>query len=118
MPNSRLVAIVTALVLVAGTPGAHAEMTLEQLLVIERYIQNKDTVGLFRYLQSNPTLLEGDDPLAVELQVFVDSMEDDLIGNLSASTVLTSGERSGSEEPDGSGPGFGSFLQGVFAPPY
>ena len=118
MPNSRLVAIVTALVLIGGTPGAFAEMTLEQLLVIERYIQNKDTVGLLRYLQSNPTLLEGDDPLAVELQVFVDSMEDNLIGNLSASSTLASGERSGPDEPDGSGVGFGSFLQGAFAPPY
>ena len=116
MPSSRLVAIVTALVLVGVAPGAHAEFTLEQLLEIERYIQSKDTVGLWRYLQSNPSLLEGDDPLAVELQVFVDSMESDLIGNLS--DVPAFSERSGSDERDGSGVGFGSFLEGAFAQPY
>ena len=110
--------LLTVLTAITISAGAYAELTLEQLLVIERYIQDKDTVGLFRYLKSNPALLQGDDPLAVELQLFVDSMEDDLIGNLSASSTLASGESSGADEPDGSGAAFGSFLQGVFAPPY
>lgn len=118
MPSSRLVAIVTALVLIGGAPGAHAEFTLEQLLAIEEYIQSRNTVGLLGYLKSNPNLLEGEDPLAVELQAFVDDMEDDLINNLSAASVGSSGGQSGPDAPDKPSGGFGGFLERAFAQPY
>lgn len=71
MPNRRLVAIVTGLMLVFGgvLPGTAAP-TLEQLQTIDGLLSRKDTRGLWAYLQQNPQLLTGDDELAMELRKF------------------------------------------------
>ncbi len=76
-------AVVTALVLVAGTQPAGAAYTLAQLREIERLIAARDCAGLWAYLIENPGLAEGDDPLAVELRNFLAGASSGLISCLS-----------------------------------
>lgn len=73
MTNSRLMGIVTALVFLATTHGARAEITLEQLLVIDQLLSANDTQALRSYLERNPELLAGEDELSVELRNFYDA---------------------------------------------
>lgn len=71
MPDRRLVAIVTGLMLVMGSLGGRAaEPTLEQLRSIDTLLSRNDTTGLWAFLQQHPELLTGDDALAVELRRF------------------------------------------------
>jgi hypothetical protein len=72
MPTPRLLAIVTALVLLSGRI-AGAQYSLEQLQQIERYILSKDCDSLWLLLRDNPELMTGTDPLAQELRIFVES---------------------------------------------
>ncbi|WP_170480167.1 hypothetical protein [Ruegeria arenilitoris] len=70
MPNSKLVAIVTALSFLTTYHGVRAEITVEQLLALDDFLSNNNTQGLLEYLQSNPELLQGDDELSNELRNF------------------------------------------------
>ncbi|WP_420586164.1 hypothetical protein [Ruegeria sp.] len=70
MPNSKLVAIVTALSFLMTSHGARAEITLEHLLAIDQLLSTNDTQALLEYLQKNPELLQGDDELSRELRSF------------------------------------------------
>lgn len=71
MRKSRLIAILTAAMLLGGTPSVHAAYTLAQLQVIEAMILQGNLSGLRLFLRNNPGILEGDDPLAVELREFM-----------------------------------------------
>ncbi|MGR3341699.1 MAG: hypothetical protein ACU0DI_00440 [Paracoccaceae bacterium] len=75
MPSPRLIAVITALVFIAGAQGGHAAYTFGQLQDIERLILSKDCGALWFYLQDNPDLMEGDDPLADELRKFAFGIE-------------------------------------------
>lgn len=70
MPAPKLIAIITALILMSGQ-GAFAEYSLAQLQEIERYILTKNNSALLILLQANPDLMAGDDPLAQELRAFM-----------------------------------------------
>lgn len=70
MPAPKLIAIVTALILMSGQ-AAFAEYSLAQLQEIERYILTKNNAALMLLLQSHPELMAGDDPLAQELRAFM-----------------------------------------------
>jgi hypothetical protein len=70
MPNPRLLAIVTGLILVSGGRG-FADYTVDQLKTIEQLILARDTAGLGQYLAANAQVTVGDDPLAVELRRFL-----------------------------------------------
>lgn len=72
MPDRRLMAIVTGLMLiVGGLGGARADQpTLDQLRTIDRLLTLNDTRALLDYLLDNPELLAGEDELAVELRRF------------------------------------------------
>jgi len=76
MPNPKLLAIVTAFMLVAGAPGAYATYTLSQLQIIEQFILDKDSAALRAFIGEHPELLEGDDQLAVELRIFMAKMDE------------------------------------------
>jgi len=76
-------AVVTAFMLVAGAQSGQAGYTLAQLQDIERLILSRDCGALWTYLSDNPDLLEGDDPLAVELRKFTLGIENGLIACLS-----------------------------------
>ncbi|MFV2002382.1 MAG: hypothetical protein ACC619_05325 [Paracoccaceae bacterium] len=75
MPDPRLVAVITALVFISGTQSGNAAYTIEQLQLIEQMIVSKDCGALWFYLQDNPELMEGDDPLAEELRKFAFGIE-------------------------------------------
>lgn len=70
MPAPKLIAIVTALLLISGH-SAFAEYSLAQLQEIERYLLTKNNAALILLLQANPALMVGDDPLAIELRAFM-----------------------------------------------
>ena len=70
MPAPKLIAIVTALLLMSGH-GAFAEYSLSQLQEIERYLLTKNNAALILLLQAHPELMVGDDPLAIELRAFM-----------------------------------------------
>lgn len=71
MPGPKLLAVITALMLMAGTSASRADYNLAQLREIERLVMQKDTSALGRYLAANPQITRGDDPLARELRSFV-----------------------------------------------
>ena len=70
MPAPKLIAIITALLLMSGH-AAFAEYSLAQLQEIERYLLTKNNAALLLLLQAHPELTAGDDPLAVELRAFM-----------------------------------------------
>lgn len=72
MANSRLIGIVTALLFLTASQGVRAEILLEHLIVIDRYLSNNDIQSLYSYLEKNPELLTGDDELSQELRSFYD----------------------------------------------
>ena len=76
-------AVVTALMLVAGPQVGRAGYTLEQLQVIEGYILAKDCGGLSAFLTQNREILVGDDVLAAELRSFMAGVGSGLIECLS-----------------------------------
>lgn len=75
MPEPRLMAVITALLMLAGTSPARADYEVEQLRQIERLILAKDCGALWQYLVANPSIMAGDDALARELRVFVAATE-------------------------------------------
>lgn len=75
MPEPRLMAVITALVMLAGTSAVRAEYDVEQLRQIEDMILRKDCGALWQYLVENPAITAGDDALARELRVFVSATE-------------------------------------------
>lgn len=87
MPEPRLMAIVTALMLMAGTVPARAAYDIAQLQQIERYIVSKDCGALWQYLTVNPGIMSGDDALARELRVFVSATERGQIACFGARTT-------------------------------
>lgn len=71
MPDQRLIAIVTALLMLGGASKLHAAYTLDQLKEIERLVMLRDTSALGSYLSANIEVTEGDDALSVELRKFL-----------------------------------------------
>lgn len=82
MPNHRLLAVVTALMLIGGAQSGHAEYSIAQLQEIERLILSKDINAIWLFLAANPEILNGSDPLAVELRTLAESIENGLVGTL------------------------------------
>lgn len=75
MPEPRLLAVITALLMLAGTAPARADYDVEQLRQIEALILRKDCGALWQYLVANPAIMSGPDALARELRVFVAATE-------------------------------------------
>lgn len=73
MAQPRLMAIVTALLLLGAGSPVRAGYTLAQLQEIDRILSARDWSALATYVNANPQLLEGNDALGVELQNFVAS---------------------------------------------
>lgn len=74
MPEPRLLAVITALLMIAGVP-ARADYDIAQLQQIEQLILQKDCAALWQYLTANPSIMSGDDALARELRTFVAATE-------------------------------------------
>jgi hypothetical protein len=92
MPNPRLLAIVTVLTCLGAGSTAFASYSLEQLREIERLITSKDCGALRGYIATNPSLLQGADPLADELRIFASGVDTGLIDCLSASVNTVRGD--------------------------
>ena len=73
MPNPRLLAVVTALIMAASAPAAQATYSLTDLQTIEQLVVNRNWNALRAYIDAHPELLDGNDPLAVELRTYVES---------------------------------------------
>lgn len=75
MPDPRLVAVITAMMLIGGGFGAaaRAEFSLAQLQDLERLVLARDTGALWAYIQAHPEVLQGTDPLAHELRLFAEA---------------------------------------------
>jgi hypothetical protein len=71
--SAGLIAVVTALLMIAPA-GRAAAATLDQLVTIDNMIAQRDWGALWSYVNANPSLLVGNDPLAVELRRFILSM--------------------------------------------
>lgn len=87
MPGPKLMAIITALIMIGGGSGAKAEYSLAQLQQLERLILAKNCSSLWAYLQQHPEIMTGNDPLARELQVFVQSTQRGLLNCFASTTV-------------------------------
>jgi hypothetical protein len=72
-------AVVTAMIMIAGAARGQQAVSLNDLQRIESFIQAKDCGGLWSFVTSQPGLLQGNDPLARELRVFVASTERGLL---------------------------------------
>jgi hypothetical protein len=94
VPSPKLLAVITALMLVVGAPGVQAAYTKTQLGQIEQMVLSQDWVQLRDYILASPTLLEGDDDLVVELRKFLQGMQSGVItasfGVLSPSPAVPS----------------------------
>lgn len=75
MPEPRLMAVITALLMLAGTSPARAAYDVGQLRQIEGLILARDCGALWQYLVTNPAIMAGEDALARELRVFVSATE-------------------------------------------
>lgn len=81
MPQPRLIAVLTALMLLSSGKGVLAGYTYEQLVEVDRLVGAKDYAGLMAFVEANPQILIGNDPLANELRVFLFNTNS---GNLTA----------------------------------
>ena len=89
MPNPRLTAVITALIMMGSGHGVNAAYNLTQLQIIEGYILAKNCGGLLGYLNQNPTIMAGNDPLAQELRSFANGVEGGIIECLSQTVPST-----------------------------
>lgn len=99
----RLIAIVSALSMTQGLP-VHGQEAYDigQLQDIERFIVGRDCGGLWSYVQTNPHLVQGQDPLAVELSRFVERTQTgplNCFGSSQQVNFLAKGPRKGPRKP-------------------
>ncbi|MGB3179614.1 MAG: hypothetical protein WBC68_02665 [Albidovulum sp.] len=87
MPDPRLLALVTALLFVAGVNASRADYSVGQLQQIEGLILQKDCGALWRYLQENPQIMAGSDALSRELRTFADATSRGQLDCFSARTA-------------------------------
>jgi hypothetical protein len=75
MFHPKLIAVITAMALLGAAGPGRAEYTLAQLQAIEGLIASRNCEGLWLFVKTNPGLVDGEDPLATELRVFVTATE-------------------------------------------
>ena len=75
VPDRKLVAVVTAMMLVAPPARSQDQYSLSELLTLDGLIGAQDCGGLWSHLQGNPALMAGNDPLARELRTFAESVQ-------------------------------------------
>jgi hypothetical protein len=73
--SKNLFAIVTMLILMGGSAHAQQELTMQELLTMEKLIESGDWRALYTYVRMNPNLTAGTGALAVELRSFVSEVE-------------------------------------------
>lgn len=86
MANSRLLAIVTILILMGQSAHSQQSPSIDELQAMERMIEDGDWRGLYDYVEANPNLTAGEGALANELRSFVDEVERGQLRNFDAQT--------------------------------
>jgi hypothetical protein len=84
MPGPKMMAIVTALLLMSGIARGQTGASLADLEEIDRLISSKNCNALWSYVRQRPELMAGNDALARELRVFVQSTERGMLDCFSA----------------------------------
>lgn len=79
MAERRLMAILTALLLVANSAKGQGTTTIDDLRLIEDFVSKRAWRPLYDYLTANPHIVSGGGPLGAELCAFVQDVES---GNL------------------------------------
>lgn len=79
MPDPRLLAIITALTLFSGSGAVMGQESLAKLQQLEQLIVSKDCGGMRNFINANPELSRGSDPLAVELRAYATRLNSGLI---------------------------------------
>lgn len=82
MPNPRLLAIVTVAMLAITSPASQAAYSKTDLQTIEQMIISQDWAALSSYIDANPDLLSGNNPLAQELRTFAESYRTGFIAQI------------------------------------
>lgn len=80
------IALLSSVLALGLGQAAHAVYTFEQLEVLRELVDQGDTQAILLYLQANPVLLDGEDPLAVILREFL-AMRENPLGRLFAPAV-------------------------------
>jgi len=62
--------------------GAHAAYTEVDLRNIEQLVRTQQWAALHAYIEANPEVLVGDDPLAVHARAFMNSFSTNLFGQV------------------------------------
>jgi hypothetical protein len=63
------------LVLMGSSAHAQQDLSMQELLTIEKLIESGDWRALYTYVQANPNLTAGNGALAVELRSFVSEVD-------------------------------------------
>lgn len=71
MANRRILAIVTALVMLGSSASAQQTASIAELRQIEFLVSNEKWAELYNLVLANPRLTQGDDPLSLELRNFL-----------------------------------------------
>lgn len=74
MKNLRIVLLSSVLAIGLGQT-AHAVYTQDDLVTLKSFVEAGNTEAVLAFIQSNPSILEGTDPLADALRDFVSSRE-------------------------------------------
>ena len=102
MFHPKLIAVVTALVLLGAAGPGRAEYSLDQLQAIEGLITSRNCEGLWLFVKTNPALADGEDPLAKELRLFVTATERgqlECFASRSSKSALSAGVPTGETVP-------------------
>ncbi len=75
MASKNLLAIVTMLVLLGSSAHAQQELSMQELLTIEKLVEGGDWRALYTYVRANPKFTSGTGALAAELRSFVTEVE-------------------------------------------
>ena len=74
MKKLRIVLLSSVLAIGLGQT-AHAVYTQDDLVTLKRLVETGNTQGVLAFIQANPQIMQGTDPLAEALQDFVSSRE-------------------------------------------
>lgn len=97
MSERRLLAVITAMLLVGSPAQSQQAASLEDLYELEELIVGKDCLALFSFVLARPYLLEGEDVLATELGLFVDDVQQGNVNCFGANTYAVNNAPPGAE---------------------
>jgi hypothetical protein len=71
MANRKILAIITALVMLGGPASSQQAASISELRQIEQLVAKQRWAELYNLIMAKPALTQGNDPLSLELRDFV-----------------------------------------------